>query len=169
MLYALVKNWKETPGMEEERMFDKLKESVKKERMEIALNRKKENASSSEIAKAVQREEIVTLERRQPLEDDTTNVKIKLVVEENDSYVWKMTEKTTLKTSTHTSDDRAHQVALCSTSTKTTEGLPVRQFEPKKAVDVTPARVSGQLVNVFITKPQQVYTSVGIRDQNTPQ
>ena len=95
-------------------------------------------------------------------------MKIKLVVEENDSYVWKMTKKTTQKTSTHTSDDRAHQVAFCSTS-KTTEGLPVRQFAPKKAVvDVTPARVSGQLANIFITKPQQVYTSVGIRDQNTP-
>ena len=90
-----------------------------------------------------------------------------LEIEENDSYVWKMTKKTTLKTSTHTSDDHAHQVALRSISTNTTKGLPVRQFESKKAVDVTPARVRGQLANIFITKPQQVYTSVGIRDQNT--
>jgi hypothetical protein len=96
-----VKNWKETPGMEEERMFVKLKENVKEERLEIALNRKKENASSSETAEDIQREEIFTLERRQPLEDDTTNVKINLVEEKNDSYVWKMTEKTTQKRHLH--------------------------------------------------------------------
>ena len=51
MLYALVTNWKETPGMEEDKMFVKLKESVKKERMEIAVNRKKENVPSSEVSK----------------------------------------------------------------------------------------------------------------------
>ena len=32
MLYTLVKNWEETPRMEEERMFAKLKESVQNER-----------------------------------------------------------------------------------------------------------------------------------------
>jgi hypothetical protein len=150
MLYTLVKNWEETPRMEEERMFAKLKESVQKERMEIDLNKKKEDTPGNEIA----------------LEDDDTNVKIESVVvdEEYDSYVWK-TKKKTQKTFTHTNDDCANQVALCTTP-KTTEGLPVRQFAQKKALDATPARVSGQLANIFITKPQQVYASVGIGDQN---
>ena len=89
-----------------------------------------------------------------------------VVEEENDSYVWK-TKKKNQKTFTHTSDDRAKQVALCSTP-KTTEGLPVRQFAQKKALDATPASVTGQLANIFITKPQQVYTSVEVRDQKTP-
>jgi hypothetical protein len=40
MLYKLVTNWKETPTLEEEKMFGIIKEKVKKGRLEIALSMK---------------------------------------------------------------------------------------------------------------------------------
>ena len=56
--------------MEEDRMFAKLKESVQNERMEIDLNKKKEDTLSNDIAEHVQRKEIATLDRRQATDKD---------------------------------------------------------------------------------------------------
>ena len=74
----------------------------------------------------------------------------------------KMTQKTT--TLTHSSDDTGQTEPL---TAKTTDGSPVRQLKLKKALDITPARVSMQTDRNFITKPQQVYRSLGISDQTT--
>jgi hypothetical protein len=49
-----------------------------------------------------------------------------------------------------------------------TERLLARQNNLKKALDVTPTKVSGQLAKIVLTKPQQVYTSVGVGDQVNP-
>ena len=96
-------------------------------------------------------------------------MKMKLLVEEEeeyDSYVWKTEKKKKIqKNFAHTSDEQTHKVAAY--STKTTDGLSLRQFTQKKVLNVTTARVSGQLANIFITKPQLVYTSVGVEDQIT--
>ena len=53
ILNHLVKDWKETPGMEEEKMFLALKEKVKKKRMELVLNKKKGNKIICEVAQNV--------------------------------------------------------------------------------------------------------------------
>ena len=50
--------------------------------------------------------------------------------------------------------------------TKTTDRLQSRQFDLKKVFTVdTPAKASGQLNKIQVTKPQLVYCGVGIADQ----
>jgi hypothetical protein len=75
MLYKLVTDWKETPTLEEEKMFGIIKEKVKKERMEIALSMKKKKkvleCGNSETARDNMKKESIP-ERRQPPADDTT-------------------------------------------------------------------------------------------------
>ena len=62
----------------------------------------------------------------------------------------------------HTSDDASRTVLTIKAKTK--EHLPLRHLNLEKALHVTPTKASGQIARNVITKPQQVYTSVGIRD-----
>ena len=70
--------------------------------------------------------------------------------------------------SSHTqSSDSKSQIKTLRTA-KTTKGSPVRQLKPKKALDIIPARVSRQIDEKLITKPQQIYRSMEISDQTSP-
>ena len=73
-----------------------------------------------------------------------------------------MTWKTVTQMTGNTSDNASRTVPQF--KAKTTEHLPVRHLDLRKALQVTPTKASGQIAKHFITKPQQVYTSVGIRD-----
>ena len=48
-LFGMIESWKETPGMEEERNFKKLKESAMKERIVEILGRKRNLDNKQEI------------------------------------------------------------------------------------------------------------------------
>ena len=50
---------------------------------------------------------------------------------------------------------------------KTTKGSPVRLLKLKKAIEIIPAKVSRQIDEKFITKPQQMYRSMEISDQTS--
>ena len=60
------------------------------------------------------------------------------------------------------------QTKLHQNVARITERLSTRQNYSKKALNTTSATVSGQLTKIRITKPQQVYSIVGIGNQTTP-
>ena len=69
--------------------------------------------------------------------------------------------------SSHTqSSDSKSQIKPLRTA-KTTKGSPVRQLKLKKALDIIPARVSRQIDEKLITKPQWKYRSMEISDQTS--
>ena len=87
ILYKLIVDWKETPGKEEEIVCRKLKEKVKKERMNSMIGKRKEKELS--LCSSLVREQQVVGKK-----DDC-----------------KMTVKTILKTTNHTECGKAEQVA----------------------------------------------------------
>ena len=110
ILYKLIVDWKETPGKEEEIVCRKLKENVKKERMNSMIGKRKEKELS--LCSSLVREQQVVGKK-----DDC-----------------KMTVKTTLKMTTHTECGKADQVAP--NVARITERLSTRQNYPKKALNI---------------------------------
>ena len=105
------------------------------------------------------------VKRRQPLEDDRMTV-----VKEVDSLCSSLClkKKTEEKTTTsHINSKVADQVAP--KAPITIEGSPTRQYcISRKSQNVEAAKVSGQQTKYLLTKPKQVYSSVGIGDQTIP-
>ena len=122
-------------------VFRKMKESVKKDRMRLALKNVK-NADRVENV-APPRDQ-----NRGMLVSGNTGVK----------------KKKTVEMTTH--NDCGGIGQLRPIPTKTTDRLQSRQFDLKKVFTVdTPAKASGQLDKILVTKPQLVYCGVGIADQ----
>ena len=66
-----------------------------------------------------------------------------------------------MQSSDSSSKTKPHRTA------KTTKGSPVRLLKLKKAIEIIPAKVSRQIDEKFITKPQQMYRSMKISDQTS--
>jgi hypothetical protein len=194
-LYSLVSDWKGTPGKDEEKLYVVLKESVKKERINKKKENELSRVSTSDDNKV---SSIVMKRRQLLEDDmgDSTHMMTKplLLLKENDSSIFisswstsassgsiasqnadsssskvsgqQVTEKTTLETTTRIACVSADQVAP--SVANATKRLLAGQNSLKKALNVTPTKVSGQLAKILLTKPQHVYTSVGVGDQVKP-
>ena len=177
-LWNLIQTWNETPSVEEERIFEMLKERVKNGRMKLALkNLVKESELNNEAAPDDKVLKTMVVERRKCFEydqGDHTHRNMKLLLKEDSSKastsrIGIMSDKVNMKTNlkkTATTDnvgtDQARPIP-----TKTTGRLQSWQFNSEKALTIvdTTTKVSGKMRTNQITKPQLVYCCVETENQ----
>ena len=169
-LQVLLDDWKETPSLDEDKMTGKIRESWMKERNGLTMKVKTDSTTVGNTCMTVENvtndKKIVDMTVNSVRDDctsdsDSTDEAKNRKEQEND--FGEDSEEKNERSHTHSSDSTGQTKPVL--TAKTTNGSPVRQLKLKKAKDIIPARVSRQIDENLITKPQQIYKSMEISDQ----
>ena len=145
-LFGMIEDWKETPDMEEERNYRKLKENLKKERMVEVAGRK------STGRKAEARPE---MKKKEDLRKTTPRKK-----------VWKK------KMPGRANGGNSPMAKSFARKLDLKPNLSVKQMaerlETLQQINLSTAEVCGQLTSLKFSKPHYVYSSSGVQMQIAP-
>jgi hypothetical protein len=153
-LPLMIENWKETPDLEEERIFKKLKETAVKERIVEELGKSRNTSNANPKPNLNQNQTLTNLEDTQKKPRKTTLM---------NKQEMKKTGRGPGRNS-----PVAKKVACQQTFKQTPNVKWLAAMFSVEPVNITSARDCGQLTSKIFTKPQPVYSTSGVQASINP-